>query len=85
MSLDKVLGQVYGGVPVEVVGRGGEEKKKLKTYFLYYFLFFFRIPPPPRFDLAGRPKSILTIPDPASPADRTDPAGQPINPSQSAT
>ena len=62
-------------VPVEVVGRGGEAKKK--THIL---LFFFRPPPQGSTDLAGRSKSILTIPDPAGPADRTDPAdwSQPI-------
>ena len=67
VSPDKLLGQVYGEVPVEVVGRGGGR--------IFFFFFFFR-PPPPRgsTDLAGRSKSILTIPDPAGPADRTDPA-----------
>ena len=79
MSLDKVLGQVYGGVPVEVVGRGRGGGR-------FFFFFFFRVPPPKgSTDLAGRSKSILTIPDPAGPADRTDPADQPIDPSQSAT
>ena len=67
VSPDKVLGQVYGEVPVEVVGRGGGT------------IFFFVPHPPPKVR-AGRSKSILTIPEPASPADRTDPAdwAQPI-------
>ena len=70
VSPDKLLGQVYGEVPVEVVGRGGGRKKKKKNVF-----FFFSSPPPRgSTDLAGRSKSILTIPDPAGPADRTDPA-----------
>ena len=61
-------------------GEGGGRKKKKKLYF------YFRVPPPQgSTDLAGRSKSILTIPDPAGPADRTDPADQPIDPSQSAT
>ena len=30
VSPDKLLGQVYGEVPVEVVGRGGGRKKKQK-------------------------------------------------------
>ena len=44
MSPDKVLGQVYGEVPVEVVGRGGGTKKKKKSPPLFFF--FFRPPPP---------------------------------------
>ena len=44
VSPDKLLGQVYGEVPVEVVGRGGgDEKKKKKKKLLY---FFFSSPPP---------------------------------------
>ena len=63
-------------------GEGGGQKKKHDFFFLY---FFFRAPPQGSTDLAGRSKSILTIPDPAGPADRTDPADQPIDLGQSAT
>ena len=50
VSPDKVLGQVYGEVPVEAVGRGGgDEKKKKKCFFS---------PPPPRFDRPSRPIQI---------------------------
>ena len=33
LSPDKLLGQVYGEVPVEVVGRGGGRKKKKNIFF----------------------------------------------------
>ena len=46
VSPDKVLGQVYGEVPVEVVGRGGGR------------IFVFFRPPPPRFDRPSRPIQI---------------------------
>ena len=64
VSPDKVLGQVYGEVPVEVVGRGGgrkkkkKKKKKMKNMFFSFFFLFFRSPPPPRFDRPSRPIQI---------------------------
>ena len=82
VSPDKVLGQVYGEVPVEVVGGGGRKKKQNEKIFSFIYLCFFFRPRPPQgsTDLAGRSKSILTIPDPVGAADRTDPAdwSQPI-------